>query len=71
MTVSTPSSRPLSEVLRDFAGQWVAVDRVTGEPRAAADNPYKLAAELRGRQIKNVAVVRAPDPSEPELVGLG
>lgn len=72
MNVSTPAaSRPLSEVLRQFAGQWVAVDRVTGEPRAASDTPYKLAAELRSRQIKNVAVVRAPDPSEPELVGLG
>ena len=68
---TSPTFRPLSEVLRDFAGQWVAVDRVTGEPRAASDSPYKLAAELRSRQIKNVAVVRAPDPSEPELVGLG
>jgi hypothetical protein len=63
--------RPLGEVLRVFAGQWVAVDRITGEPVAAAGSPYKLAAELRSRQIKNVAVVRAPDPSEPELVGLG
>jgi hypothetical protein len=72
VSVNTPSAaRPLSEVIRDFAGQWVAVDRVTGEPRAASDSPYKLAAEIRSRQIRNVAVVRAPDPSEPELVGLG
>ena len=72
MSMTAPvARRPLSEVLRDFAGQWVAVDRVSGEPRAAADNPYKLAADLRSRQIVNIAVVRAPDPSEPELVGLG
>lgn len=69
--IASGPQRPLSEVLRDFAGQWVAVDRLTGEPQAAANDPYKLAAELRSRQIKNVAVVRAPDPSEPELVGLG
>ena len=71
MTQHSAARLPLSEVLRAFAGQWVAVDRVSGEPMAAADTPYKLAAELRSRQIKNVAVVRAPDPSEPELVGLG
>ncbi len=63
--------RPLGEVLAAFAGQWVAVDRRTGEPRAAAKTPYELSAVLKSRQIKNVAVVRAPDPSEPELVGLG
>lgn len=71
MSGRTVAPRPLGSVLRDFPGKWVAVDRVTGEPVAAADTPYKLAAELRSRQIKNVAVVRAPDPSEPELVGLG
>ena len=63
--------RPLSSVLREVPGQWVAVDRTTGEPVAVADTPYKLAAELRSRLVKNVAIVRAPDPSEPELVGLG
>lgn len=63
--------RPLASVLRGFAGRWVAVDRLTNEPRAAADTPYELARELRSRQIKNVAIVRAPDLDEPELVGLG
>jgi hypothetical protein len=38
---------------------------------AVADTPYKLSAMIRSKQIKNVAVVRSPDPSEPELVGLG
>lgn len=55
----------------EVPGCWVAVDRITGEPVAVSSSPYTLAAELRSRQIKNVAVVRAPDPSEPELVGLG
>jgi hypothetical protein len=65
------SQRPLSSVLREVPGRWVAVDRTTGEPVAVADTPYKLAAELHSRRVKNVAIVRAPDPSEPELVGLG
>jgi hypothetical protein len=38
---------------------------------AVEDSPYKLAATIRSRRLKNVAVVRAPDPGEPELVGLG
>lgn len=71
MTRSSVPQRPLSSVLREVPGRWVAVDRTTGEPMAVADSPYQLAAELRSRQIKNVAIVRAPDPSEPELVGLG
>ncbi len=62
---------PLSVVLAQSAGKWVAVDRGTNEPRLLADSPYELAAEIRRRGLKNVAVVRAPDPSEPELVGLG
>jgi aminoglycoside phosphotransferase (APT) family kinase protein len=66
-----PAPRPLASVLSEVPGRWVAVDRVTGEPVAAADTPYELARELRSRRIKNVAIVRAPDPREPELVGLG
>lgn len=66
-----PSSRPLASVLREVPGCWVAVDRTTGEPVAVADTPYKLSAMIRSKQIKNVAVVRSPDPTEPELVGLG
>jgi hypothetical protein len=67
----SPTSRPLASVLREVPGCWVAVDRTTGEPVAVEDTPYKLSATIRSRQIKNVAVVRSPDPSEPELVGLG
>ncbi len=62
---------PLANVLAQFPGRWVAVDRRTNEPRAAADTPDKLAVEIRRLGLRNVTVVRAPDPSEPELVGLG
>jgi hypothetical protein len=68
---SRPERVALASVLAESAGMWVAVDRTTNEPRAMADSPYKLAAEIRRRGLRNVAVVRAPDPSEPELVGLG
>lgn len=66
-----PDRVALSSVLAESAGKWVAVDRATNEPRLMADSPYELAAEIRRRGLRNVAVVRAPDPSEPELVGLG
>jgi hypothetical protein len=68
---SKPKRVALSSVLAESAGKWVAVDRATNEPRLIADSPYELAAEIRRRGLHNVAVVRAPDPSEPELVGLG
>lgn len=66
-----PDQRSLSSVIREVPGCWVAIDRKTGEPVASADSPYELARVLRSRQITGVAVVRAPDADEPELVGLG
>lgn len=68
---SEPDRVALSSVLAESAGKWVAVDRTTNEPRLMADSPYELAALIREQNLRNVAVVRAPDPSEPELVGLG
>lgn len=62
---------PLADVLRDYPGLWVAVDRRTNKPVLVEASPYVLAAKLKGEGIRNVAIVRAPDPSEPELVGLG
>jgi hypothetical protein len=62
---------PLAETLREFAGNWVAVDRNTGEAVEAAETPYALSAKIRDQGLKNVAIVRAPDETEPELVGLG
>jgi len=61
----------LATTLGQCAGKWVAVDRTTNEPRAVADSPFELSAEVSRRGLRNVAVVRAPDPTEPELVGLG
>ena len=63
--------RPLASVLSEVPGKWVAVDRLTGEPVEVANTPYELEARLRAQRVHNVAIVRAPDPSEPELVGLG
>jgi hypothetical protein len=68
---SRPGAVGLGEVLAQAAGKWVAVDRNTNEARLIAGSPYELAAEIRRLGLTNVAVVRAPDPSEPELVGLG
>ncbi len=63
--------RPLASVLREIPGRWVAVDRSTGEPKAVAATHHELAAAIRAERLTNVAVVRAPDPTEPELVGFG
>ena len=65
------AARPLASVLHEVPGYWVAVDRRTGEPKAVAPTLFELAAKIRSEQIKNIAVVRSPDPGEPELVGLG
>lgn len=66
-----PRQTPLSTVLAQAPGCWMAVDRTTNEPRAVSDSPYELMAQIRQQKLTNIAVVRAPDPSEPELVGLG
>jgi hypothetical protein len=68
---ATPHRQSLATALVEAAGCWIAVDRTTNEIRASAKSPYELAADIRNRGIRNVSVVRAPDPSEPELVGLG
>lgn len=69
--VTKQGKRPLAEVLREVPGKWVAIDRLTNEPQAVSDSPDRLMAEIRARRLVNVGIVRAPDPSEPELVGLG
>jgi hypothetical protein len=68
---SETERRSLASVTREVPGKWVAVDRRTNEPRLIADSPYDLAARIKAEGIRNVAVVRSPDPTEPELVGLG
>jgi hypothetical protein len=69
--VTKQGKRPLAEVLREVPGQWVAIDRLTNEPQAVSGSPDTLMAEIRTRRLVNIGIVRAPDPSEPELVGLG
>jgi len=63
--------QPLSQVLAECAGNWIAVDRSTNELRAAASSADLLAIQIREKGLRNVAILRAPDASEPELVGLG
>lgn len=63
--------QPLSQVLAECAGSWIAVDRATNVLQAAAPTADALALQVRDKRLRNVAVLRAPDPLEPELVGLG
>ena len=65
------AQRSLSAVLAEVPGCWVAIDRATNEAREMAATPYELSAKVRQRGLVGVAIVRAPDPTEPELVGLG
>ena len=61
----------LADVLAQCPGPWVAVDRNTSAALAVAESPYLLAQIIKEKGLRDLAVVRAPDPSEPELVGLG
>jgi hypothetical protein len=69
--VNPITMRPLYSVLEEFPGKWVAVDMKTGEPRAVADDPRQLSAQIRSQGLRNVSVVRAPEPDEPIYQGLG
>lgn len=65
------SSRELSipEVQRQYAGSWVALkDGVVVDARRT---PYELMSALHERGITDTTIIRAPDPDEAELVGLG
>ncbi len=66
-----PVREPLSTVLAECAGHWIAVDRATNKLLAAAPTADALAVQVREQRLRGVAIMRAPDPSEPELVGLG
>lgn len=61
----------LTTELAGLAGQWVAIDRATNKALFAAETPYLLSARIRSERRRNVAVLRAPDPDQAELVGLG
>jgi hypothetical protein len=66
-----PTTLNLAHTLQGLAGKFVAVDVVTGEPVEADDSPYVVSARVRERGLTNVAILRAPDPDDPPLVGLG
>lgn len=73
VAVSAPTNEhfKLEEAFTQCAGQWIAVDRRTGHVVAAKGSPYELSAHLKANCIRGVDVIRAPDPSEPEVVGIG
>lgn len=73
MGVSPPASEHLrlEEAFTQCAGQFIAVDRRTGNVVAARPTPYELSAHLKSNRISGVDVMRAPDLNEPEVVGIG
>jgi len=61
----------MEQAFAECAGQWVAVDRKTGDVIAARNTPYELSAYIKSEGIHGVDVVRAPSEQEPEMVGFG
>ncbi len=56
--------------LEAWAGRWVAVDSF-GVVRCDAESLAELLANIACDHIKGVEVMRAPDPREPIVYGLG
>ena len=56
--------------LEAWAGRWVAVDSV-GTVRCDSASLAELLAEINRNHITDVEVMRAPDPREPIVYGLG
>lgn len=56
--------------LESWAGRWVAVDP-SGVARCDAPTLSELLKNVRRDDVQGVAVMRAPDPSEPLVYGLG
>jgi hypothetical protein len=61
----------MKQAFSECAGQWVAVDRKTGDVVAARSSPYDLSAYIKTNGIRNVDILRAPSEQEPEMVGFG
>lgn len=55
----------------ECAGQWVAVNRQSGDVIAVRSTPYELSAHIKSSGIRGVDIVRAPSEQEPEMVGFG
>ena len=71
MSGDTDEHLKLEQAFTECSGQWVAVNRRTGEVVAARPSPYELSAHLKSNRIQGVDIVRAPDQNEPEVVGIG
>lgn len=57
------------EIFRRYAGMWVALKHgVVVDARMSA---HELHLGLHEMDIRDATVIRCPDVSEPELVGLG
>jgi hypothetical protein len=54
----------LEEVKAQAPGKWIAVDRDTNEPRFYADSRWELSSAIHDLQLRNVAVIKSPDPTE-------
>ena len=54
-----------------YEGKYVAIDMITDEVVASADDPRSLDAIVRERGLKNVMTVGVPEVDEPLRVGLG
>ena len=61
----------IEQAFDECAGQWMALDRKSGDVVAANSSPYELAAYIKSAGIKSVDIVRAPAEQEPEMVGFG
>jgi hypothetical protein len=61
----------MEQAFKECAGQWVAVNRKTGDVVAARSTPYELSAHIKLAGIRGVDIVRAPSEQEPEMVGFG
>lgn len=61
----------LQEAFDECAGRWVAIDRRTGRVVDVADSPYELSARIKSNRVTGVDILRAPEHSEPEVVGFG
>ena len=59
----------VAEELRQRAGKWVALK--DGRVVEGRETPAALVMALHERGIEDATVLGAPDPNEPELVGLG
>lgn len=73
--MTTPDGRDehrrFEQAFTECPVMWVAIDRRTGDVRAAASTPDELAERIKRERISGVEVLCAPAAGEPEVVGFG